>query len=118
MISRKSLAVISASSLFLVVSLTGCETYYAVPAQTTPLPQTQLKDSTIPDTVITERVRAALADSLIVPTRDMRIVTIDHVVCLYGVVGSYVQADEAARIAKTVEGVRKVELYLTIVPTE
>ncbi|MGB6977429.1 MAG: BON domain-containing protein [Gammaproteobacteria bacterium] len=115
MFNSKALAAISISSLFLVFGLTGCTTYYVLPAQTTPLPQTQLTAASIPDNVITERVQAALGNS-IAPASSIRVVTIDRRVCLYGVVGSYMQADEAARVTRTVDGVRAVDLYLTVVP--
>jgi hypothetical protein len=117
MLNNKILAVTGVASLLLAFGLTGCTTRYYVPMPPPPypLPQTGLTDASIPDNVISERVHVALENS-IAPASSIRVVTIDRRVCLFGVVNSYVQADEAARAARTVEGVRSVELYLTIVP--
>jgi osmotically-inducible protein OsmY len=109
--------ILAAISIIFAFGLTGCSTYSAAPLPTTPLPQTGLTNASIPDNIISERVHAALGNS-IAPATTIRVVTINRRVCLYGVVGSYMEADEAARVAKTVEGVRAVDLYLTVVPSD
>ncbi|WJV54383.1 molecular chaperone OsmY [Pectobacteriaceae bacterium CE90] len=66
------------------------------------------------DAVTTSTIKAKLLADDIVPSRHVRVETVDGVVQLTGQVGNKAQSDRAEKIAKSVDGVKSVKNDLTV----
>jgi osmotically-inducible protein OsmY len=77
-----------------------------------PIPS--LAETQNPDTVITEKVQAAIKDNAVLANQAVSAASNEGKVILQGSVASKEQETEAINTAKTIKGVKEVESQLTI----
>lgn len=70
------------------------------------------------DTAITAKVKAAFVADKSLSALDVAVETTDGVVTLTGTVGTDTEADQAARVARDVEGVKQVKNEVKVDPAK